>query len=133
MEHLQEESKVEVNSNAIKVLIADDDPMFLDTITQLVQTMGFTPQQAKDGWEAVETFQAGAGSFSLVILDVEMPRLGGIEAAMKIREMDPAAKVILCSGRTRADVWKAKPNGFILKSFLFIDLRRVVQTLLLEI
>ncbi len=133
MEHLQEESDLKVRSNAIKVLIADDDPMFLDTITQQVQAMGFASQQAKDGWEAVETFQEGAGSISLVILDVEMPRLGGIDAALKIRELDPAAKVILCSGNTRADVWKAKPNGFILKSFLFIDLRRVVQTLLLPV
>ena len=59
-----------------------------------------------------------------------MPRLGGIEATRKIRELDPSAKVILCSGNTKQDVWKAKPDAFLLKPFLFHDLRAIVQHLL---
>jgi CheY-like chemotaxis protein len=119
-----------VNPDVVNVLIVDDDSMVLDTLCFLVTSMGYKAHLAKDGVEAVEAFEARADSISLVIMDVEMPRLGGIEATHKIRELDPSAKVILCSGNTKQDVWKAKPDAFLLKPFLFHDLRAIVQHLL---
>jgi len=120
----------DVNRDVVNVLIVDDDSLVLDTLCYLVTSMGYKAHPAKDGLEAVQQFEARADSISLVIMDVEMPRLGGIEATRKIRELDPSAKVILCSGNTKQDVWKAKPDAFLLKPFLFHDLRAIVQHLL---
>ncbi len=116
--------------SAVNVLIVDDDSMVLDALVFLVTSMGFNAHRAKDGLEAVEQFEARSDSVSIVIMDVEMPRMGGIEATQKIRELDPSTKVILCSGNTKQDVWKAKPDAFLLKPFLFHDLRSVIQHLL---
>ena len=112
------------------VLIVDDDPLVLSSISMMVDSMGFSSSQAKDGVEAVEHFQAQPEAISLVIMDVEMPRLDGISATQKIREINPSAKVILCSGHTKQDVWKAKPNAFLLKPFMHLDLRETMRTLL---
>jgi len=112
------------------VLIVDDDPLLLSSISMMVDSMGFSSSQAKDGVEAVEHFRAQPEAISLVIMDVEMPRLDGISATQKIREINPSAKVILCSGHTKQDVWKAKPNAFLLKPFMHLDLRETMRTLL---
>lgn len=115
---------------AVNVLIVDDDPILLETLDFLVTSMGFTAHKAKDGLEAVEQFEARPDSIPLVIMDVEMPRLGGLEATRKIRELNPSAKIILCSGYTQLDLWKAGPDAFLAKPFLFHDLRAIVQKLL---
>ena len=116
--------------NNSKILIVDCDPHMRDSVSFLVSNMGFEPQQAGDGLEAVQRYQAEQKTISLVIMDVDMPRLGGVEATRKIREFDPSAKVILCGGSARGDIWKAKPNAFILKSFIFLNLQQTVRSLL---
>lgn len=120
----------EANNLTANVLIVDDDPMILGVISMLVQSLGHKCHSATDGQEAVEVFRSKPEAFSLVIMDVEMPHLDGIEASLKIREIDPSAKVILLSGYTKKDVWKAKPNGFVLKSFMHIELRELIARLM---
>ena len=115
------------NSSIVNVLVVDDDPLVLETVALLVTVMGFSAHRAKDGLEALELFRAQSKSFPLVIMDVEMPRLGGIEATKKIREINPSAKVILCSGHTKRDVSLADPDAFLSKPFFFHDLREVIQ------
>lgn len=112
------------------ILIVDDDPLVLDAISMMVTSMGHGYQLATDGEEAVGLFQAQAETIALVIMDVEMPRLGGLEATMKIREINPSAKVILCSGHTKQDVWRVKPSAFLLKPFMHLELRDLIHRFL---
>jgi CheY-like chemotaxis protein len=130
MDEAPDQTSIDTKPTVVNVLIADDDSMLLDTLCFLVTSMGFNAHRAKDGLEAVEQFEARSDSISLVIMDVEMPRLGGIEATQKIREMNPSAKIILCSGYTQRDLWRAKPDAFLLKPFMFHDLRVIIQNLL---
>lgn len=130
MDDAHDRTIIEAKSNVVNILVVDDDSMLLDTLCFLVIAMGYEAHKAKDGLEAVEQFEARSDSISLVIMDVEMPRLGGIEATQKIREINPSAKVILCSGYTQQNLWKAKPNAFLSKPFMFNDLRSIIQKLL---
>lgn len=117
-------------SSIINILVVDDDPLVLDTICFLVTSMGYQAHAAKDGSEAIDLFEARSASIPLVVMDVEMPRLGGVEASQIIRKMEPSTKIILCSGNTRQDVWQADPDAFLLKPFMFNELRAVIQKLL---
>jgi two-component system chemotaxis response regulator CheY len=112
------------------ILIVDDDPFMREAVSMMVTSMGMRSCQAKGGVEALEQFQAQSEKISLVIMDVEMPELDGIQATHKMREIDPSAKVILCSGHTKQDVWKARPNAYLLKPFMHMDLRETVRNLL---
>lgn len=72
-----------------KLLIADDDRDFRESLSEVFTRRGFTTELAADGREAVEIVQSSR-QLHLVLLDVHMPRLSGIEALGKIREMDEA-------------------------------------------
>lgn len=69
-----------------KLLIADDDRDFRESLSEVFTRRGFRTQLAADGCEAVEIFQSSS-QLHLVLLDVHMPRLSGIEALEQIRQL----------------------------------------------
>jgi two-component system chemotaxis response regulator CheY len=75
--------------------------------------------EAADGAQAVEKFQEL--SPDLVTLDITMPEMDGIEALKKIREIDPNARVIMCSAMGQQamviDAIQAGAKDFIVKPF----------------
>jgi CheY-like chemotaxis protein len=75
------------------LLIADDDRDFRESLSEVFTRRGFTTQLAANGSEAVEIVQATT-HLHLVLLDVHMPKLSGIEALGKIREI--AAEQLPC-------------------------------------
>lgn len=125
-------SPVESKPIAGSVLIVDDNPLVLESVSMLIDTMGYSTITAADGQDAVDMFAEQSEKISLVIMDVEMPRLGGIDAAQRIRALKPSAKLVLYSGFTRQDVWRAKPNAFLHKPFMHFELREVICNLLNE-
>ncbi|MCR9292843.1 MAG: response regulator [bacterium] len=70
-----------------KLLIADDDRDFRESLREVFSRRGFCTQLAADGREAVEIVQSESG-LHLVLLDVHMPRLSGIEALGEIRKLE---------------------------------------------
>ncbi len=80
-----------------KVLIVDDDDLFLDIIPQLLNTMGHTTEIAHGGQEALDLLEGGL-TVDLVILDQNMPGLSGTETLKRIRERWPLLPVIIGTG-----------------------------------
>jgi CheY-like chemotaxis protein len=80
-----------------KVLVADDEKVIADTLAQILTQSGFEAQAVYGGVDAVE--QAKSMVPDLVISDVIMPDMTGIEAAIKIRAMLPKTKILLFSGQ----------------------------------
>src|SRR5262245_58597335 len=74
--------------------------------------------QAVDGVEALEKTQEAQPD--LVLLDIEMPRLNGIEAARRIRKLSPATKILFISQELSFDVvqegFRLGAQGYLLKS-----------------
>lgn len=68
------------------ILIADDDRDFRESLGEVFARRGFSTRLAADGREAVQIVQ-NDGGLHIVILDVHMPRLSGIEALMEIRRL----------------------------------------------
>jgi len=104
-----------------KILIADDSSaariLIKDILT--LHNLVSTVLEANDGIEAVKQYCAHKPD--LVLLDIEMPNMDGIEALRKIKEFDPQANVIMISAITESEIIdKAKQNGahdYILKPF----------------
>lgn len=81
-------------------LVVDDDPLIRNTWKTLLQYRGFVVITAFDGLEAVEI--APLFPFSLIVTDVEMPRLDGVEAVRRIRAMGGSlaeVAIVVSSGR----------------------------------
>lgn len=66
-----------------RVLIVDDDPTSLEDAGELLRLFGIAPMQATDGTEAVAL--ARAHEFDLILMDLQMPVLGGLGATKQIR------------------------------------------------
>jgi CheY-like chemotaxis protein len=113
-----------------RVLIADDDPMILSLLNRVITRMGAEPIEAVDGAAAVARFVDDPTGFVAVILDHQMPKLTGVEAAMAIRAIAPTIPIIIVSGYL-ADATRAMPAGLpfttlLQKPYTLQELRTVL-------
>jgi DNA-binding NtrC family response regulator len=81
---------------ASRVLIVDDSLETVSILTVMLETAGYDVISAYDGRQALATLRSHP--FDLVILDNEMPHLGGIETLTELRDHLPSLPVIVCSG-----------------------------------
>jgi DNA-binding NarL/FixJ family response regulator len=96
----------------IRVLIADDHRLFAEALAAILATdkRFEVVGQAHDGEKAVEL--AAAEKPDVVLLDISMPRLDGVEAARKIKSKRQAAAVVMLTGSdSPADVARAREAG----------------------
>jgi CheY-like chemotaxis protein len=99
---------------AVKVLVADDNELVRESFVELLQAEGYEVRTAHDGVQAVEL--ADQWRPQLVMLDIHMPRLSGLETARRLREVYPpqAMTLLMMSGMTLNEAWMrhAKAAGF---------------------
>jgi DNA-binding response OmpR family regulator len=80
----------------MKLLIVDDDKIFLDTLRQRLLLRGIEVLAATSGREALEIFRKEQAD--AVILDVSMPEMDGLQTLREIRALDPELPVLLLTG-----------------------------------
>ncbi len=102
------------------ILIADDLSFMRMIQKEILTERGYTVVgEAADGREAVEKFKSLHPD--LVLLDITMPNMNGLEAMRKIFSLDPHAKVIMCSALGQqnliVEAIKAGVKDFIVKPF----------------
>jgi two-component system cell cycle sensor histidine kinase/response regulator CckA len=80
------------------VLVVDDEPRVRKVARRMLERANYQVMTANDGLEAIELFQRHPDSIDCVVLDLGMPRLGGIETMQRLRALAPELPVILSSG-----------------------------------
>ncbi len=80
------------------VLLIDDEPIVRETWSDALTERGFRVIIAEDGVQGMDVFRREKDSIDLVILDFMMPRMGGGETFLKLRELKPDVKVMISSG-----------------------------------
>ncbi|OGB90766.1 hypothetical protein A2625_06960 [candidate division WOR-1 bacterium RIFCSPHIGHO2_01_FULL_53_15] len=102
-----------------KVLIADDQESMRIIIAGMLRESGHEVETVEDGRAAFD--KLNAGSYDLVVADVNMPKLNGLEFLAKVRETKPQQKVVFVTGLLEETVKlgseKLGLNGLILKPF----------------
>ena len=100
-----------------RILIVDDDPLILELLDISVNSFGFDCVKANNGLEAMEILEKQ--SFTIVITDMVMPEVGGMELLEHIKTHYPQTSVIVVTGYTGTfsymDVIRAGAGDFILK------------------
>ncbi|AGT31653.1 chemotaxis protein CheY [Geobacillus genomosp. 3] len=102
------------------VLVVDDAKFMRLTLTRILEKAGHTVAgEAENGKEAVELYRRLRPE--LVIMDITMPVMNGIEAVRAIKDTDPGAKIIICSAlgqqRMVVEAIEAGAADFIVKPF----------------
>ena len=93
----------------VKILVADDEPKILMFVRANLEARGYEVCLAQDGVEAVE--MAGLVSPDVIVLDVNMPRMDGIEACRRIREWGNMPIIILSVREDEGDKVRALDEG----------------------
>jgi len=103
------------------VLLVDDDEVIRLVGEEMLSSQGYSVLMAERGEEAIEIY--GKERIDLVVLDIEMPGMGGFQCLQELRRIDPMAKVIVASGYNDVGMnKKAKEAGaadFIGKPYQF--------------
>jgi two-component system cell cycle sensor histidine kinase/response regulator CckA len=95
---VESEPDGEAHRSSETVLVAEDDEMVRELNRRILEEAGYRVLTAADGREAVDIFRSHAGEISLALLDVVMPKLGGLEVHNRIRAINPDVPVLFCSG-----------------------------------
>ncbi|HXH72153.1 MAG TPA: PAS domain S-box protein [Mariprofundaceae bacterium] len=117
------------------VLVADDETALCDVMRRSLELQEFEVIATDNGLDAVETFLADPKQVDLVVLDVLMPRLDGVAAAQRIREIRPDVPVIFITGYDREVIRKHSADeldrsAIITKPFGMEELLQAVDRLL---
>ncbi len=86
------------------VLIVDDEPAVREIAQRVLESAGFRVVTAQDGLSGVATFRQMAPEVSVVLLDLTMPRLGGVDTLRELRAIRADVPVVLTSGYEQLDV-----------------------------
>lgn len=107
-----------------KVLVVDDEPDVLDLCERILQTQGYSVKTASNGFDAIAT--ANTEHFDLLLTDIRMPDMTGLEIAQSLKESDPGIICVTMTGYATMDsAIQALSLGideFILKPFTPNDL-----------
>ena len=111
------------------VLIVDDEEILRKVSSETLTRIGYRVLTAADGLEAVKLFGECAEEIDIVVLDMIMPRMNGVDCLECLRGIDPNIPVVLCSGYIvdAMDAEKSKFTTFLKKPYRAVKLRKIVE------
>jgi CheY-like chemotaxis protein len=135
MERTVEERKVEGlewPTGTETILVVDDEDGVRALGQAVLEDCGYSVLMAEDGVQALEVYRAHRGEIALVVLDVIMPQMNGLECLQRLREMDPDVKVLISTGYTARDLAQELVAegalGVVGKPFRIQDFATAVRT-----
>ena len=112
------------------ILYLDDEEALVFLLTRMMQVLGHDASGFTSATEALETFRQSASSFDLVLTDLSMPAMGGIEFAIEILKVRPDTPVAILTGHADArDVEAARAAGIMQVASKPSTIQQMEQTL----
>jgi two-component system KDP operon response regulator KdpE len=90
-----------MNETAIRILVVDDEPAIRRALRPPLMELGFQVAEASRGEEALQTLRAAA--YDVVLLDMNMPGIGGMETLRRIRAFAPRLPVLMLTVRDQEE------------------------------
>lgn len=103
------------------VLVIDDEEPVREAVCDILEIEDLEVMTAADGLEGIELFEQNHGEIDLVLLDLSMPGLGGVETFTRLRQIDATVPVLMSSGYNQKEVNSQfsgeQPAGFLQKPY----------------
>ncbi|TLS69138.1 PAS domain S-box protein [Mariprofundus erugo] len=123
-----------VSGHGELILLVDDDPQVITVGARVLKRLGYRVLEAHSGEQAVALFSASQDEVALVVMDLVMPHMSGVQAVEKIRMIKPEAKVIFCTGYDKELALPqdalANADVTIVKPYNIDDFSRVIRQVL---
>ena len=115
----------------MKILVVDDEKVLVKGIKFNLESEGYQVETGYDGEEAVEL--AREGNFDLIILDLMMPKIDGLQACMRIREFSNVPVIMLTARSEDTDKiigFECGADDYITKPFNILELKARIRAML---
>jgi CheY-like chemotaxis protein len=114
---IQTKSQQTAHPTAGTILVIDDESEVRSVIAKMIERMGFRVEVAASGVQGIASIKAGISDLRVVLLDLSMAEMNGIEAAEAIQALLPTLPIILMSGYSAEDI-QPQDNRFAIHSFI---------------
>lgn len=107
-----------------RILVVDDEERFRNTMCKLLTVEGYEASTAGSGQDALEELRNNP--YDLVILDIKMPEMGGVQVLSEIKKIDASLEVIIMTGYASVDtakeIMKLGAYDYLLKPYVIAEL-----------
>ena len=128
--------QTEILTGTEALLVVEDEPALRKLTSVTLERLGYTVLAAEDGTEAIRIVESNPGEIDLVISDIMMPKLNGLELRKKAILLRPEMRFLFISGYAEDTIGRTahlpRNVGYLEKPFLPIELARKVRALLNE-
>lgn len=112
-----------------RILIVDDNPNMSSLLSEMLEVFNYDSERANDGLEAIEKIDQN--EYRLVITDMRMPKMSGLDLLKRIKEMKPSMPVVVISGYALDEDGNSLLNsiadGFLNKPFKMSDIEQLLK------
>lgn len=112
-----------------RILIVDDNPNMSSLLAEMLEVFEYESIRAADGLEAIDKIEQD--DFDLVITDMRMPKMSGLDLLQKIKEKRPDMPVVVISGyaldEEGNDILSSQADGFLNKPFKMSDIEQLLS------
>jgi len=112
-----------------QILVVDDEASMRLALSEALKREGYAVDTASDGFDALQRFRRDA--FRMVVADVKMPKMSGVELLKEIKRISPQTPVIMVTAhgmiQNAVDAMKEGASDYILKPFSYEDLESAVK------
>ena len=112
-----------------KILIVDDEKHFLESTKRLLRRKGYHAEAARSGTEALE--KIGKESFALMLVDIRMPEMNGLEMLRRAKKMDPEIMALIITGygtdKLEKEAMQSGVDGFVNKPITIDKLTKIID------
>jgi len=95
---VEDKQTVEFSKGAERILLVDDEQLLVDTLEEMLKDLGYSVTATNRSLNAHEMFRTDPKSFDVVMTDLTMPYMTGIDLAREVNRIDPDIPIILCTG-----------------------------------
>ena len=129
-------SDAEAEGGNETLLLVEDESELLNSLKTHLEVKGYTVMTAMDGVEAIDRYVQYQNEVSLVLLDMGLPKISGWDVYVKMREINPELKIIICSGYLepykKIGTMEVAPKDFMQKPYtpneVLQKIRRILNT-----
>ncbi len=132
----EDTQKTTLPSGQENILVVDDESEIRELTREALEILGYSVRMAASGEQALKIYQEHDSPIDLVLLDLNMPGMGGYRCLQELLQIDPSVKIIIASGYSASghgkDALASGSKGFIGKPYQLKELAAMVREVLDE-
>ncbi len=134
VKEIKEEKLEEISGGSETLLVVEDEEMLLMSLQMVLVDKGYKVITAKDGLTALKIYQEKKKNISLVLTDLGLPNISGLEVCRQIKKINPNERMILATGfldpEMKAKFLKEGIDNFLFKPYNLTNVLKIIREII---